>query len=158
MADARFADGEEAPLRLIAREAGDVTVLSALVQDAVMTGADLSYDRRGRRFAVLLNRFRWEDREAAAAARRGVERVKSLLVVEDVLAVRRAGIDPRDREAVLSLLSVGFAAGAEGGGTVTLTLAGDGVVALEVEALELRLEDVTRPWLAPSGRVPGHPD
>ena len=35
-------------------------------------------------------------------------------------------------------------------------LAGDGAVALEVEALEVRLEDVTRPYRAPSGRVPDH--
>ncbi len=35
MADARFKDGGEAPLRLLAQKAEDLTVLSALVQDAV---------------------------------------------------------------------------------------------------------------------------
>ena len=35
-----------------------------------------------------------------------------------------------------------------------LTLAGDGAVALEVEALEVTLHDVTRPYRAPSGKVP----
>jgi hypothetical protein len=39
---------------------------------------------------------------------------------------------------------------------LTLTLAGDGAIALEVEALELRLEDVSRPYLAPSRRAPDH--
>jgi hypothetical protein len=40
---------------------------------------------------------------------------------------------------------------------VILTLAGDGALALEVEALEVTLKDVTRPYAAPSGHAPGHP-
>ena len=39
-----------------------------------------------------------------------------------------------------------------------LTLAGDGAIALEVEALEVTLQDVTRPYRAPSGKAPAHPD
>jgi hypothetical protein len=39
---------------------------------------------------------------------------------------------------------------------VVLTLAGDGAVAVEVEALEVVLRDVTRPWASPAGRAPSH--
>jgi hypothetical protein len=49
-----------------------------------------------------------------------------------------------------------FTSGADGTGRLTLTLAGDGAVALEVEALDVRLDDVTRPYPAPSGKVPQH--
>jgi hypothetical protein len=154
--DARFADGAERPLRLIAREAEDVPVLSALMQDAVLTARDLAFDRRRRRFAALLTRFRWEDREAAAREGRAFERVRSLLVVEDVHAVRSQGVDRGDGDLILSLLSLGWAAGEAGAGTLTLTLAGDGAVAIEVEALEARLEDVTRPHRARS--APTHPE
>jgi hypothetical protein len=35
-------------------------------------------------------------------------------------------------------------------------LAGDGAIRLEVEALEVILRDVTRPYRAPSGKVPRH--
>ena len=41
-------------------------------------------------------------------------------------------------------------------GALILTLAGDGAVALDVEALDVRLDDVTRPYRAPSGKVPTH--
>lgn len=156
MTDARFEDGDEAPLRLVARGGEDLTVLSSLVQDAVFPVGEMRFERKARRFAVLLNRFRWEDREAAARAKRPVERVRSLLVIEDVLAARRQGVDPREQDVILSLLSVAFAPGEDGAGVVTLTFAGDGAVALEVEALELRLEDVSRPYLAPSRRAPDH--
>lgn len=158
MTDARFEDGAERPLRLIAQGADDVPVLSALVQDAVLSGADLTWDRPRRRFAALLNRFRWEDRAAAEAQGRPFERVRSLLVVEDVLAVRSQGIVRGERNTVMSLLSVSWEPGPGGTGQVVLVLAGDGLIALTVEALELRLEDVTRPYAAPSRKAPQHPD
>jgi len=156
MTDARFRDGEEGPLRLLAQEAADVPVLSALVQDAVLTAGDLSYDRRRRRFAALVNRFRWEDRDEAAREGRPFERVRSLLAVEDVLAAKVMGIDPGRKDEILSILSLTWEPGEDGMGRLTLILAGDGAVALEVEALDARLEDVTRPYIAPSHHVPDH--
>jgi hypothetical protein len=158
MADARFEEGGEAPLHLVAEDADDLRVLAALVQDAVFPIIEMRWERRRRRFSLLLNRFRWEDRDAAERAGRGYERVRSLLVVDEVLVVRSQGIDRGDRDMVLSLLSIGFEAGPDGTGTVTLTLAGDGAIALEVEALGVTLRDVTRPYLAPSGKAPGHPE
>lgn len=156
MADARFEDGNEIPLRLIARDAEDVPVMSALLQDAVVPVPEMRLDARARRFAVLLNRFRWEDRAAAEAARRPYERVRSLLVIEGILSVKSTGIDKRDPDLILSILSLTFQPAADGAGVLTLTLAGDGAIALQVEAVDLRLEDVTRPYRAPSGKVPDH--
>lgn len=156
MADARFEDGNEQPLNLLAQDADDLPVISALVQDAVLPVTEMTWDRKARRFALLLNRFRWEDRTAAEAAKRPVERVQSLLVIEDVLAVKTQGIDRRDRDTVLSLLAVAWEPGPDGTGRLVLTLAGDGAVAVEVEALDVALRDVTRPYRAPSGKVPSH--
>jgi len=157
MADARFEDATEAPLHLVARDTEDLAVLSALVQDAVFPISEMRWQKGPRRFALLINRFRWEDRDAAERAGRRFERVQSLLVVDEALSVRTQGIDRQDRDVVLSLLSVGFEPGEDGTGRVILTLAGDGAIALEAEALEITLKDVTRPYLAPSGKVPGHP-
>ena len=154
--DAGFADGAERALNLLARDAADLQVISTLVQDAVLGMSDMKWDRRRRRFALLLNRFRWEDRPAAEAGRRPFERVRAMLVAEDVTAVRTMGIDRSGGDAVLSVLALGFAEGPDGTGTLTLTLAGDGAVALSVEALEVRLRDVTRPYHAPSGKAPSH--
>ncbi len=156
MSDARFEDGEDAPLGLLVHGPDDVPVLSALVQDAVFPISEMAYDRKRRRFALLVNRFRWEDRAAAERAGRGYERVQSLIVVQDVLAVRSQGIDRGDSGTVLSVLTVGFDPGADGAGRLTLVLAGDGAIGLEVEALDISLRDVTRPYLAPSKKVPEH--
>lgn len=158
MTDARFADGDEAPVSILARDGDDLAVISALVQDAILPATEMSFRKTKHQFAMLLNRFRWEDRESAARAGRRFERVRSILLIDEVMAVRTQGFDRRDGDTILSLLSVTWEPGEDGTGRVILTLAGDGAVALEVEALEVTLRDVTRPYLAPSGKAPAHGD
>ena len=43
-------------------------------------------------------------------------------------------------------------------GDIRLTLAGDGAIRLQVEAIEATLKDVTRPYVAPSKSIPHHDD
>ena len=107
---------------------------------------------------MLLNRFRWEDQDAAARRGRAFERVRSLLVFDSVLSVASQGIDRSEKDMILSVLSVDFEAGEDGAGQVLLTLAGDGVIRLSVEAIDATLKDVTRPYVAPSGQAPRHPE
>jgi hypothetical protein len=156
MTDARFEDGDEGPLRLLAHGAEDLAVIAALVQDAVFPITEMTWHRKTRSFALLLNRFRWEDHDAAQRAGRPFERVRSLLTFEGVLAVRSQGIDRDDRDTVLSILSLTFTPGQDGAGRVELVLAGDGGVELQVEAVDAVLADVSRPYLAPSGKAPDH--
>lgn len=155
--DATFEDGREKPLRLKALDSEDLGVLAALVQDAVFPAAEMKWDAKARRFAILLNRFRWEDADNARLRKRGFERVQSLLVIEDAVKVQTQGVDKAEADMVYSLLSIGFEAGEDGTGRVELTLAGDGAIAIDVEALEVLLRDVTRPYIAPSAKAPTHP-
>lgn len=156
--DARFEDGADRPLRLIAADADDLQVVSALTQDAVFPISEMSWDARARDFALLLNRFRWEDAQAAGKRGRDVERVQSVLLFRDVAKVQSQGVDRGEKDVVMSLLSVSFEAGEDGAGRVVLTLAGDGAIALDVEAINVTLKDVTRPYLAPSRKTPDHPE
>lgn len=151
--DARFEDGQEKPLNLGAFDGDDLKVLSALTQDAVFPLGEMRWQASERRFALLLNRFRWED---DGRDRHGAERVQSVLVIDNVLKVASQGIDRSDKEMILSLLSIDWQPGADADGVLELTLAGDGAIRLQVEALELSLRDVTRPYRAPSGNTPNH--
>ncbi len=153
MSDARFEDARGAPLRLRAFDVEDLQVISALVQDGVVPLTEMTWQKSQRRFGLLVNRLRHED---DPAARGEVERVQSVLAIEDVIAVSSQGLDREDRDLVVQIMAVTLEPGADGGGRVVLTLAGDGAIAIEVEALEVTLRDVTRPYLAPSGKVPDH--
>ncbi|MCF6315216.1 MAG: DUF2948 family protein [Marinosulfonomonas sp.] len=156
--DAKFEDGREEPLRLRAEDTSDLAVLAALVQDAVFPANEMTWQADQRRFAILLNRFRWEDRAKADARKRAFERVQSVLVVNDVVKVQSQGVERGDADTVMSLLSITFEAGKDGMGRITMTLAGDGVIALDVECLDVALKDVTRPYIAPSKHAPHHPE
>lgn len=156
MSDASFHDGREVPLNLGALEVEDLQVVSSLVQDAVFPISEMSWRSKEHRFALLLNRFRWEDLPSAEKRDRPAERVQSLLVIESVLGVASQGLDRSDKDMILSLLSVQFEPGDDGAGHVLLTLAGDGSIRLAVETLEVSLRDVTRPYVAPSKKVPDH--
>jgi hypothetical protein len=133
-----------------------VQVLSALVQDAVFPASEIAWRASERRLALLLNRFRWEDKPRAESRGRPVERVQSMLVIEDVLKVRSTGVQRGDADTILSILSIGFTPAEDGTGTVELTLAGDGAIAMEVECCNVVLQDVTRPYIAPSRKAPSH--
>ncbi|QFS82330.1 hypothetical protein FIU97_05990 [Roseivivax sp. THAF40] len=149
--DARFEDATPKPLNLGALDIDDLAVLSALVQDAVLPATEISFSRKERRLALLINRLRHEETRA------DVERVQAVLSVENVLKVASQGVTRGDADTILQILSIAFQPGEDGAGFVEITLAGDGAIRAEVEALELRVKDVTRPYLAPSGKRPDHP-
>ena len=149
--DARFEDVQGAPLRLRAVTAEDLTVLAAALQDALGMLADVAWLTKRRRFALVVNRFRWE-----AQRRTGGERVRTGITIEHVTGVRGLGLDPKAGERIISLLDLTFEPAADGAGTVRLVLAGGSVIALDVEALEITLTDLSQPWETDS--IPQHDD
>ena len=151
MSDARFEDAVDKPLRLIAFEVDDLQVISTMVQDAVLPVSEMSWRPKERRFALLLNRFRWEATQLGCA-----ERVQAVLSFEDVHSIQTQGFDRTDPDLILSLLNVTFEIDRDGMGYCIVTLAGEGAISLKVEALEASLRDVTRPYIAPSGMMPNH--
>ncbi len=157
MTDARFADADPGPLAIRAEDEVDLRILSALVQDAILPASEISHDPRARHLALLLNRFRWEDADAAQRENRPYERVRALLVIGDVLRVQTDGIS-RDADQVLELLAVGWQPGEDGTGQLLLEFAGDGTLAVDVECINCDLRDVTRPYIAPSHKRPQHPE
>lgn len=151
--DASFEDGRENPVNIGAMEPDELPVISALSQDAIVPSSEMSWGSKSRRFAMLINRFRWED---DGRARHGPERVQSVLIIDHVTKIASQGFDRKDKDLILSLMSISFEPGEDGTGDLLLTLAGDGALRLHVEALEVGLRDVTRPYKAPSGKTPNH--
>ncbi|WP_300379468.1 DUF2948 family protein [Henriciella sp.] len=136
---------ETKPLRLIAEDTDDLTVISASVQDAVTKAENLAYEARRHRFSIELNRFRWE---ATRGKKKGPQtRVRSLLAFDGVLSVKTLGISKTDPEMVYSLLKIDFEPDEDPpGGVVRLLFAGDGELALRVEALDVTLLDSDYEW------------
>lgn len=166
-------------LKLIALDTDDLQVLSAHLQDAVVRVGDMVYRPREKRFVAVTNRFDWDQAVTPAApARRGgkrqtgLERRRTGLRFERVLAAKVTGFDLKDKRATLALLAITFvpakrpaAADLETGadaprpatdGDVTLTFSGGAAIRLTVECLEAEMKDLGAAWS--TKRTPVHPD
>jgi hypothetical protein len=147
------------PLRLRAEDAEDITVLSACLQDATVTLADIAWQPKQRRFALLLSRFRWEDELKRSGAKfiGGQPHVRSQagLHFDGVLRVQRQNLDAAQPSQPLELLSILAEAGAEApAASLTLVFAGGGAIRLDVECIAAELQDLGAPY--PVRRVPKH--
>ena len=154
--DAGFNDALDRPLNLGAQDAEDLQVISSLTQDAVLTVDDLKWNRVERQLVFLLKRFRWEDVELAKQQGRDPERVQSLLVIQNATGLASQGIDRKQADIVLSLMSVEFSGAEDGVGDLILTFSGDGALKVQIDGLDVALRDVTRPYVAPSKQFPNH--
>ena len=59
-------------------------------------------------------------------------------------------------KAVLALLSLSYQEGDDASEDVQLTFSGSAAIKIQISALEISLRDVTKPYIAPSGRMPTH--
>ena len=154
--DASFSDGTDRALYLGAVTPEDLEVISSILQDSIFCVKDLAWSKKKRQLAVLLNRFRWENKPSYSMKKTIPERVRSLMIVDNVLNVSSKGIDRSDINAALNLLKLDLNE-SKNCIFLTLLLSDFGAIRCEVEALELSIKDVTRPHKAKSGKIPNHP-
>jgi hypothetical protein len=132
----------DAPLKLLARDAEDLSVLSVHLQDAALKIADMVYLPREHRFAFAVDRFDWE--------RRTLEnkncRRRTAVHFEGVTRVASKNVPVEDRAAQINLLALAFEPGEAPGGAVNLLIEGGGVIRLEVECLEAAMKDLGPTW------------
>ncbi|WOI53782.1 DUF2948 family protein [Parvularcula sp. LCG005] len=131
------------PLALMAADREDLDVVSAVLQDSVAKVGDVAFLPDQRRFALVANRFVWE--EGANKTKGPFTRVRVGVHFDDVLSVRTKSVRLDAKSAIVDILSVTYHGG-EDGGTITLTLAGGGIVALAVDAINVTVRDISEPW------------
>ena len=131
----------------------DLEVLSAHIQDAIVAAGHMTWERKRRRFVLLLNRYLWEEQ----AARGRGQRVQAGLHFDGVRRVRTRNLQGKPRDSLLNLLAVSFEPAPDGdpGGSVLLTFSGGAAVKLDVECLDAQLRDIGKPWKARAR--PSHP-
>lgn len=154
--DARFEDGEEKALNIGAFDKSDLEIISSLLQDSILPASEIQWLPSSNKLAFLVNRFRWEDKEMELSQDKKGERVQSLLMISHVKSVSSSGFSPKQKDKVLSILSISFDGDDGGFGNVLIILSGNGGIRVGVDALEINLRDVTMPYIAPSGRFPWH--
>ncbi|MGI9392437.1 MAG: DUF2948 family protein [Parvibaculales bacterium] len=140
--------------KLLARDAEDLAVFAAYLQDMMMQQGALSYQAEKRRFAFAGLRFCHEmpkpHRVRCGVHFNGVQNVETLRFAKG------------KRGLMLSLLTIGFEGGEETEGRIRLIFAGEkdsdktasGEICLHVEAIDGVLSDMDEPYA--TKRVPDH--
>lgn len=147
-------------LRLQAKDADDLRVVAAMLQDAIVPLADVAYQATEQRFLFIANRFCWEKAERGPAAPEPddlaadvedcpYQRTHCAVRFEGVTAVRYRALDRTDRTRLLSLLTIEIQPDA-----AVLQFAGGAAIRLEQARLACAIEDVGDPW--PTAYRPGH--
>ncbi|MEE4208100.1 MAG: DUF2948 family protein [Parvularcula sp.] len=139
------------PVALMGADLDDLKTVSALLQDAVAKVGEMAFIPTDRRFAFVANRYVWE--KAVRGAKGPGQRVRTGVHFDDVKAVRAKNVRMDAPSAVVDILSLEFD-GDENGGVVTIHLAGGGAIALDVEAINVTMRDLSEPWRAV--RKPDH--
>ena len=129
-------------LKLLALDSEDLEVISATTQDAVVRVGDMGFAMADKRFALLMNRFAWEEDGKTR------QRKRAALHFDRVSDVKVTGIDTTAVDGVLELLAIRFTLTDDPSGVVDLDFAGGGTVRLSVEVLEARLQDLGAAWAA----------
>ncbi len=134
-------------LRLQADDAEDLAVISAQMQDAVLKRADMQFDAKRRRFALVSNRFAWDALPEKQRRRTGLH-------FDDVTSVKASGFENAQASAILSVLAISFEPSDGLAGTVTLSFSAGKQIKLAVDCLNVTMADLGGAW--GTDIVPGH--
>jgi hypothetical protein len=127
------------PLKLIALDADDLSVISAHVQDAHVQTSDIVWRQDEKRLVVGMSRLDWEQTLSGGTAPR---RLIAALRFDRVLACKSRNIDLEQLGAVLELVGIEFHPGEAPAGSALLLFSHGGALRLDVECLECELTDL----------------
>ena len=131
-------------LKLIANNSEDLKVISAHLQDSIVSTLDIANLKKNRIFLLQLNRFMWEDVEKGVFRKN--KRIRTVLKFENVLSVLSRNINPKGKERFLDFLTMESNILEDKTCEINLIFSGDVVIKIKAEVIETTLDDQGSPW------------
>jgi hypothetical protein len=136
-------DGE---LKLKAFDEDDLVIISSLCQDSIIKEHEYGYDKKSKRFAILMNRFCHESNDQ--------KRIRTAIHFDYVENLKTRNINKDDKDETLVLLAIKFDETKKPSGSITLEFSGNKAINLLVENIEVFLTDIGDPWV--TNKKPDH--
>ena len=132
-------------LKLHAQSSDDIEMLSALLQDALIAGADMVFDKAENTFMLVANRYCWELQDAG-------QQMRCMCGVKfgTIGAVRTRGMTA-DKTQFYNLLAIEYDKAAQ---HIMLVFSGGIGIQLEVSSIMIIVRDLAEPH--PSFARPDH--
>ena len=131
-------------LKLIANSDDDLRVISAHLQDAIVSPSDIAHLKKNRIFLIQLNRFMWEDVEKGVFRKN--KRIRTILKFDNVVSVFSKNINSKDKERFLDFLAIETNILPDKYYEIKLIFSGDSVIKIRSEVIEVTLDDQGSPW------------
>lgn len=129
-------------LKLIAQDDEQLTIISSLVQDSIIKSNEMGYDKKTKRFALLMNRYRHEEENPS--------RIRTAIHFDYVDSVKSVGIDKETNDDILVLLAIRFEAKSKPSGSIFLEFSNNKSITFDVESIDAFLTDMGEPWKIPN--------
>ncbi len=127
-------------LKLRAKDAEDIEVISAVLQDSIVPVCDMAFQQETKSFIVVAQRLRREGPGDEAT-----ERICCALTINGVVSVQTHGIDLHHHERMLDLLAIMPDSTQK---SLSLIFAGDARIRLALESWGAVVEDFGASWPA----------
>ena len=131
-------------LKLIANNSEDLKVISAHLQDSIVSTLDIANLKKNRIFLLQLNRFMWEDVEKGVFRKN--KRIRTILKFENVLGVLSRNINPKGKERFLDFLTMESNILEDKTCEINLIFSGDSIIKVNSEVIDVTLDDQGLPW------------
>ena len=125
----------------------DLKIISAYSQDSIVSIRDIVFLKKNRIFIMVTNRFMWEALQKKFE-RKNIKRIRSALKFEEVLKVRSKKINQKNKNRNLECLAIQCDEKLNNNYEVKIFFSGDGVITLTLEAIDVILQDLGKPWEA----------
>ena len=131
-------------LKLIAKTEEDIKVVSAHLQDSILSVADIANLKKNKIFLMQLNRFMWEDVEKGVFRKNN--RIRTILKFENVLDVLAKNIDQHKKNKFLDFLAIETNITPDNNYEMRIIFAGDSIIRIVSEVIEVTLDDQGEAW------------
>ena len=131
-------------LKLIARTDEDLKVVSAHLQDSIVSTENIANLKKNQIFLIQLNRFMWEDVEKGVFRKN--KRIRTVLKFENVIEVNSRNISQKSKDTFLDFLAIETLQMPNKNYEMKLIFSGDSVIRIVAEVIEVTLDDQGEPW------------
>ena len=135
---------EKKNLKLIGKNYEDLNVISAYLQDSVLTLKDILFLKKSRTFIMFVNRFMWEDVEKGVFRKN--KRIRTFLKFENVISVHSRNIKQDNKEKFLDFLAIESKQMSDKNYEMKLIFSGDSIIRIISEVIEVTLDDQGESW------------
>ena len=131
-------------LKLIARTDEDLRIISAHLQDSIVSTTNIANLKKNKIFLMQLNRFMWEDVENGIFRKN--KRIRTILKFENVIEVNSKNINLKSEDNFLDFLAIESNQMPDNNYEMKLIFSGDSIIRVVAEVIEVALDDQGEPW------------